>query len=398
MNFKEDFPFLKTNMIYFDNSATTLKPKCVVEAMNDYYYNYPANAHRGDYDISKKVDDKINVVRKKVAHLLNAKKESQIVFTSGCTDSLNKIIKGYFMNVLKENDEILTTKAEHASVLLPWFDVVKKTKANIKYIDLTDDLFVTLENVKKAISENTKVISLAHITNVLGDVRPIKEIIDYAHKNNILVVIDAAQSIPHQKIDVSDLDVDFLAFSAHKMLGPTGLGVIYAKEELLNKMEPLITGGGMNAFFDSLMNVEYKDLPEKLEAGTPNIAAIIGFEKSIDYLNKLQLENISKYECDLKKYLVNKLKKLDNIIIYNENTENGIVTFNVKDVFAQDVAAYLNKKNICVRVGNHCAKTLSEVLGVKNTCRVSLYFYNTKEEVDKLVEALDNKNILYESL
>lgn len=398
MNFKEDFPFLKTDMIYFDNCATTLKPKCVVESMNDYYYNYPANAHRGDYDISKKVDDKITVVRKKVANLLNAKKESEIIFTSGCTDSLNKIIKGYFMNILKENDEILTTKAEHASLLLPWFDVAKKTKANIKYIDLTDDLFVTLENVKKAISEKTKVISLAHITNVLGDVRPIKEIIDYAHKNNILVVIDAAQSIPHQKVDVSDLDVDFLTFSAHKMLGPTGLGVIYAKEELLNKMEPLITGGGMNAFFDSLMNVEYKDLPERLEAGTPNIAAIIGFEKAIDYLNKLELDNISKYEYDLKKYLIEKLKKLDNIIIYNENTKNGIVTFNVKDVFAQDVAAYLNKKNICVRVGNHCAKTLSEVLGVKNTCRVSLYFYNTKEEVDKLVEALDNKNILYESL
>jgi len=398
MNFKEDFTFLKTDMIYFDNCATTLKPKCVVESMNDYYYNYPANAHRGDYDISKKVDDKITVVRKKVANLLNAKKESEIIFTSGCTDSLNKIIKGYFMNILKENDEILTTKAEHASLLLPWFDVAKKTKANIKYIDLTDDLFVTLENVKKAISEKTKVISLAHITNVLGDVRPIKEIIDYAHKNNILVVIDAAQSIPHQKVDVSDLDVDFLTFSAHKMLGPTGLGVIYAKEELLNKMEPLIIGGGMNAFFDSLMNVEYKDLPERLEAGTPNIAAIIGFEKAIDYLNKLELDNISKYEYDLKKYLIEKLKKLDNIIIYNENTKNGIVTFNVKDVFAQDVAAYLNKKNICVRVGNHCAKTLSEVLGVKNTCRVSLYFYNTKEEVDKLVEALDNKNILYESL
>ena len=209
MNFKEDFTFLKTDMIYFDNCATTLKPKCVVESMNDYYYNYPANAHRGDYDISKKVDDKITVVRKKVANLLNAKKESEIIFTSGCTDSLNKIIKGYFMNILKENDEILTTKAEHASLLLPWFDVAKKTKANIKYIDLTDDLFVTLENVKKAISEKTKVISLAHITNVLGDVRPIKEIIDYAHKNNILVVIDAAQSIPHQKVDVSDLDVDF---------------------------------------------------------------------------------------------------------------------------------------------------------------------------------------------
>lgn len=398
MDFNKDFNILSSGITYLDNCATTLKPNCVVEALSDYYMNYSANAHRGDYDMSRKVDDEITKTRKKVARFINAKDDSEIIFTSGATESLNMIIKGFFLPRLKPEDEILTTKAEHASLILPWFEVAKKTNAKVKYIDLTTDLKVTLDNVKKAVTKNTKVISLAHITNVMGDVRPIKEIIKYAHENNILVVVDGAQSVPHDIIDVSDLDVDFLAFSAHKMLGPTGLGVLFGKEEHLKSMEPIITGGGMNAFFDSLMNVEYKEIPEKFEAGTPNVAGIIGFSKAIDYLNELGMENVHKYEVDLKKYLVSELSKLKNVIIYNKDIPNGIVTFNVEGVFAQDVAAYLNKKGICVRVGSHCAKTLSEVLGVKNTCRASLYFYNTKEDVDKLVSALDNDNILYDSL
>ena len=211
-------------------------------------------------------------------------------------------------------------------------------------------------------------------------------------------MVDGAQSVPHEKIDVRDMDIDFLAFSAHKMLGPTGVGVLYGKEKYLKQVKPLMFGGGMNAAFDSLMNVEYKSLPERLEAGTQNLAGILGFGKALDYINELGIENIHKYEVDLKKYMIDKMSKLNNVVIYNKNIENGIVTFNIKGVFAQDVAAYLNKNNICVRVGNHCAKILSEVLGVKNTCRASVYFYNTKEDVDKLVEALDNDNILYESL
>ena len=398
MDFNKDFKILSSGVVYLDNCATTLKPSAVIAAISGYYMNYSANANRGDYDMSRKVDDKIKETRQKVAKFINAKDPSQIIFTSGATEGLNMIIKGYFLNHLNKGDEILTTKAEHASLLLPWFEVAKKRSLKIKYIDLQDDLSVTVDNVKKGITKNTKVISLAHITNVIGDVRPIKEIIKYAHDNGILVAIDGAQSVPHDKIDVSDLDVDFLAFSAHKMLGPTGVGVLYAKEEYLKDMEPLITGGGMNAFFDSMMNVEYKDIPEKLEPGTPNVAGIIGFSKAIDYLNELGMENIHKYEVDLKKYMVEKLSKLKNVIIYNKDVPNGIVTFNVDKVFAQDVAAYLNKKNICVRVGSHCAKTLSEVLGVKNTCRASLYFYNTKKDVDELVDALDNDNILYDSL
>ena len=398
MDFKKDFPMLGTNTIYLDNCATTLKPLSVIDEVSDYYKKYSANAHRGDYDISRIVDEKLLEVRKKTANFINAESQNEIVFTSGATEGLNMIIKGFFKNYLRSKDEVLTTKAEHASLILPWFDVVRKNGATINYIDLTDDLTVTMENVKKAITKKTKVISLAHITNVIGDVRPIKEICKYAHKLGIIVLVDGAQSVPHEKIDVRDMDIDFLTFSAHKMLGPTGVGVLYGKEKYLKQVKPIIEGGGMNAFFDSLGNVEYKELPEKLEAGTQNIAGILGFGKAIDYINELGIENIHKYEVDLKKYMIDKMSRLKNLTIYNKDIENGIVTFNVEGVFAQDVAAYLNKKGICVRVGNHCAKILSEVLGVKNTCRASLYFYNTKEDVDEFVEALDNDNILYDAL
>ena len=398
MDFKKDFPMLNKSIIYFDNCATTLKPKSVINEVSNYYENYSANAHRGDYDISRIVDDKLLEVRQKTADFIGAETSSEIIFTSGATESLNMVIKGFFKAYLKTGDEVLTTKAEHASLILPWFDIVKKNGAVINYIDLEDDLTVTMENVKKAITKKTKVISLAHITNVIGDVRPIKEICNYAHKLGIIVLVDGAQSVPHEKIDVKDMDIDFLTFSAHKMLGPTGVGVLYGKEKYLKQVKPIIEGGGMNAFFDSLGNVGYKELPERLEAGTQNIAGILGFGKAIDYINEVGIDNIHKYEVELKKYMVDKMSTLKNVTIYNKDIENGIVTFNVDGVFAQDVAAYLNKKGICVRVGNHCAKILSEVLGVKNTCRASVYFYNTKEEVDKLVEALDNDNILYEAL
>lgn len=398
MDYRKDFPILNTGIIYFDNAATTLKPQSVIDEVNSYYTNYSANAHRGDYKISQIVDDKLNLARQKVKEFINADEKEEIVFTSGATESLNVIIKGFLKNYLKAQDEILTTKAEHASLVLPLFSIIKQNGAVIKYIDLDANLKVTLDNIKKGITKKTKAILISHVTNVLGDIRPIKEICKYAHKLGIIVVVDGSQSVPHEKVDVKDLDVDFLAFSAHKMLGPTGVGVLYGKEKYLKQVMPLIEGGGMNAFFDSLGNVEYKELPEKLEAGTQNLSGILGFSKAIDYINSIGIDNIKKREIELKKYMVDKLSNLKNVIIYNKDVENGIVTFNVKDVFAQDVAAYLDKNNICVRVGNHCAKILSEVLGVKNTCRISLYFYNTKEEIDKLVELLDNDNILYESL
>lgn len=389
---REDFNILSKNIIYLDNGATSLKPRCIANSVSEYYNNYSANAHRGDYDLSLEVDNKYEGTRTLVKDFINARKNKEIIFTSGATDSLNKIIFGYFRNYLKEDDEVLITKSEHASNVLPWFELKDEINIKVNYIPLSN-LEVTLDNVKNSITAKTKVISIAHITNVVGDIRPIKEIIKYAHSKNILVIIDGAQSVAHTKIDVQDLDIDFLAFSAHKMLGPTGVGVLYGKEELLNNIKPIIFGGGMNASFQFDGTRVYNELPSLLEAGTPNIAGVIGLGEAIKYLNNIGMDNIAKYEKDLKKYAVNKLKEVKDIIIYNENSESGIITFNIKDIFAQDLAIYLNKYNICVRAGNHCAKILKDEIGIKNTCRVSLYFYNTKEEIDYLVNVLNNKNI-----
>ena len=389
---REDFPILNNNIIYFDNGATTLKPYILSDTLKDYYNNYSANAHRGDYDISLKVDNMYENTRRLIKDFINAESVNQIAFTNNCTDSLNKIVFGYFKYKLNKEDEVLITKSEHASNVLPWFELGVK----VKYIELDNDHKVTLENVKKIITPNTKVISIAHVTNVVGDIRPIKEIIKYAHQNNIKVVIDGAQSVPHMKIDVKDLDMDFLAFSAHKMCGPTGVGVLYAKEELLDDIKPIIYGGGMNSSFEFDGTKEYKKMPYVLEAGTPNIAGVIAFGSVINYLNKIGMNNIEKQEKELKNYALSKLKEVKNIIIYNEKSESSIITFNIKNIFAQDLAIYLNKYNICVRAGNHCAKILKDELGIKNTCRMSLYFYNTKEEIDKLVSVLKNPNIINE--
>ncbi|HHX17092.1 MAG TPA: cysteine desulfurase [Mollicutes bacterium] len=395
---RDDFPMLKNNVYYFDNGATTLKPKEVIASTVDYYENYSGNAHRGDYDISLKVDNVYENVREKVRAFINAEDASEIIFTSGATQSINMVVNGFFKHNLKKGDEVLITKAEHASLALPWFVLEKEIGIVIKYIELTNDMEVTLDNVKKSITNRTKVIALAHVTNVMGDIRPIKEISKYAHANNIYVVVDGAQSIPHIKCDVKDLDIDFLAFSAHKMLGPTGVGVLYGKYELLDKVIPTNVGGGMNTIFTSLNEYNLKGLPWRLEAGTPNIAGVIGFGSAIDYINKIGIDSISKHCAELKRYAVSKLSNLNNIDVYNPNTEGSIIAFNVRNIFSQDTAIYLNKHKICVRAGNHCAKLLKESLGINNTCRISFYLYNTKEEIDYLIKVLDNENILEESL
>lgn len=393
---REDFPMLEQDIIYLDNGATTLKPKIMVESVTDYYNNYSANAHRGDYDISLKVDTKYEETRELVKNLINAKSSKEIVFTSGATDSLNKIIFGYFRNILKSNDEVLITKSEHASNVLPWFELADEINLKVSYIPLDENRKLTMDNFMNSITDKTKVVSIAHISNVVGDIRPLKEIIQYCHERDILVVVDGAQSVAHIPVDVQDLDVDFLAFSAHKMCGPTGVGVLYGKEQLLINIRPIIFGGGMNASFTHDGIREYKELPYLLEAGTQNIAGVIAFGSVINYLTNIGLKNIKEYEENLRKYAIDKLKSVKDIIIYNENSESGIITFNIKDIFSQDLAIYLNKYNICVRAGNHCAKILKDDLGIKTTCRISLYFYNTKEEIDYLVNVLNNPNIKYE--
>ena len=389
--YREDFPMLESDIIYLDNGATTFKPECVINKMTEYYTKYSANAHRGDYDISYKVDVEYENSRKLVSRFINAEMD-EVVFTSGATESLNMIVNGFFGNNLEAGDEVLITLSEHASNVLPWFMLARKNGIIVKNIELDSNLHVTLNNVIKAITPNTKVISLAHITNVVGDIRPIKEICEYAHAHNIFVVVDGAQSVPHIKTDVKELDCDFLSFSAHKMCGPTGLGVLYGKKELLESMEPVNYGGGMNESFDSIDEVYLKDLPNRLEAGTPNIASVIGFGETIKYLNKIGMDNITIQEIKLKKYLIDKLKTIPHINIINEECDSGIIAFNIDGVFAQDVAYYLNKYHICVRAGNHCAKILKSAIGVKNTVRISMYFYNTYEECDKVYELLKDKN------
>ena len=390
---RDDFNILNTGIIYFDNGATTLKPKLLGEAISDYYNNYSSNAHRGDYTLSIKASQMYEETRYLVKDMINAKKVSEIAFTSGATDSINKIVFGYFENVLTEDDEVLLTKSEHASNLLPWFELADKLNLKISYIESDENHEVLLENVKKAITDKTKVISIAHVSNVVGDVRPIKQITKLAHEKEILVLVDGAQSVPHLKVDVQDLDVDFLVFSAHKMCGPTGVGILYGKEELLKDIKPIIFGGGMNADFSMDGTRIYKTMPDRLEAGTPNIAGVIGFGYIIKYLMDIGFDNIHKYEIELKKYLVDRLKEVPEVTIYNVHSKSGIVTINYDGIFPQDLSIYLDKYNICTRAGNHCAKILKEEIHIKNTCRISLYFYNNKKEIDKLVELLKNPNI-----
>lgn len=396
---REDFPILQNNLIYLDSGATSLKPKCVIDKITEYYRDYSANAHRGDYDLSLKVDYEYESARDEIKEFINARYREEIVFTSGSTDSLNMIATGFFRRYLEADDEIVITKSEHASNVMPWFRLAKEIGCKIVYVPLDENYYVTMDNIKKVINENTKVIALAEITNVVGDIRPIKEITKLAHENNAFVVVDGAQSVPHLKTDVIDSDVDFLAFSGHKMCGPTGIGVLYGKKELLEKVIPTNLGGGMNESFDDENHVYLKQLPHRLEAGTPNIAGAIGLGEAVRYLKKIGLNNIHKHEVELRKYLVDNLITIPHIDIINIESDSGIVAFNIDGIFSQDVAYYLNKYHICVRAGNHCAKVLKSATNVNNTLRVSLYFYNTKEEIDLLIKLLSDKNkILREML
>ena len=395
---REDFPILSDGLIYFDNAATTQKPKSVVNAIVEYYTKYTANAHRGDYDISLKVDEKYEGVREKVKEFINAKSVKEIIFTKGSTESFNNIVFGYMINNLQKDDEVILTKSEHASNVLPWMVLEEKIGIKIIYADLESDYSLSLDKLKEKITDKTKVITLAHITNAIGDMRPLLEIGTLCKEKNILFVVDATQSIGHVKVDVEKYNISFLGFSAHKMLGPTGVGVLYGRLDLLENLVPLEYGGGMNTVFTSTLKYELKELPARLEDGTRNIAGVIGLGAAIDYLNSIGIDRIHEYEKKLKKYLVEKIKKVPNIKIYNDNSESGILLFNLGEYFSQDVAIFLNSYKICIRAGNHCTKMLEEVINKTNTCRISLYFYNTKEEIDKLVEVLMKQDKIFDTI
>ncbi len=378
-----EFPMKEKEIIYFDNAATTFKPKRVIDKIVDYYKNYTANSHRGDYDISFKVDDEIDYTRTLVKKFINAKRKEEIIFTKNTTDSINTIVFGYFLYYLKEGDEVILSSSEHASNILPWMMLSVKKKIKIVFVDSVNEK-LNIKDLTNKITDNTKVISLAQVTNVSGDKRDVKTICNIAHKKNILVVVDAAQSAPHMKIDVQDMDADFLAFSAHKMLGPTGVGILYGKYKLLNKMLPFTYGGGMNLNYNE-KSLKLAELPYKLESGTPNIAGIIGFSEAIKFINEYKIERIEKEVKDLRNYLVNKLEKIDYIKIYNKECEGSTVIINIDGVLSGDLGLYLNTKGICVRSGKHCAKMGDNK---DDTVRISLYFYNTYEEIDYLIECL----------
>ncbi len=391
---RKDFPIIANNkdLIYFDNGATTFKPKCVIDAVKKFYEYETCNIHRGDYDMSFDVSTKYDNARKKVANFLNAKRSEEIIFTNGATGSLNTAIYG-MSHILKKGDTILTTYLEHASNILPLFKIAKEKELNIKYIPLNEDGTFNIDNYVKCFDSSVKMVVLTYVSNVLGYINPIKEICDIAHKHNVLVLVDGAQAVPHIKVDVTDLDLDFISFSAHKMLGPSGIGVLYGKYDLLKQMSPIFYGGGANARFDKDGNIILKEVPEVFEAGTPNIEGVLGLSGAIDYINSLGIENIEKYDNYLIKYMMEKICKLDNITVYNKNADVAICSFNVKGIFAQDVGSYLNKNHIAVRTGNHCAKILHNITGSDQSIRASMYLYNTTAEIDRFVDVLKDCTI-----
>ena len=391
MKNKNSFSMKEKDIIYFDNAATTFKPKRVIDKINDYYNNYSANSHRGDYDISFKVDDEIDYTRDNVKKFINAKTKNEIIFTKNTTDSLNTIVFGFFKNYLCDGDEVILSSSEHASNILPWLMLSLNKNIKIVFVDSVNEK-LRLDDLVKKITDKTRVISIAQITNVSGDKRDIKKICSIAHAKNILVVVDAAQSAPHIKIDVQDLDCDFLAFSAHKMCGPTGVGVLYGKYNLLKNMIPFTYGGGMNLNYNE-NSLELASIPYRFESGTPNIAGIIGFGETIDYLNEIGIDYIENKVKLLKRYLLKELESIPYIKIYNKDCEGSTVIINIEGILSGDLGLYLNKNKICVRSGKHCAKMGDNK---EDTVRISLYFYNTYDEIDKLVKVLKDKKSIYE--
>lgn len=390
MKNKNDFPMKEKNIIYFDNAATTFKPYRVIDKINEYYYDYNANSHRGDYDISFKVDDEIDYTRDLVKMFINAKRKDEIIFTKNTTDSLNMVVFGFFLNYLNDNDEVILSSSEHASNILPWLILSVKKKIKIVFVDSKNEK-LDINDIKEKITSKTKVISLAHITNVSGDKRDIKSICSLAHKYGILVVVDGAQSIPHIKTDVQDLDIDFLAFSAHKMCGPTGVGVLYGKYKLFEKMVPFTYGGGMNLNYDE-HTLQLAEIPYRFESGTPNIADIIGFSETIKFLNEIGMDNIERQEKYLRRYLIKELETIPYIKIYNKDCEGSSVIINIDGILSGDLGLFLNTKGICVRSGKHCAKMGDNK---EDTVRISLYFYNNYEEIDYLISVLKKREEIF---
>ncbi|AEN87165.1 cysteine desulfurase [Priestia sp. Y58] len=389
---RKQFPILDQEvngspLVYLDSAATSQKPLAVIEAIEKYYKEYNSNVHRGVHTLGTKATDGYEGAREKVRKFINAKSTEEIIFTRGTTTALNTVAASYGRANLKPGDEIVITYMEHHSNIIPWQQVAKETGATLKYISLTEDHALSLEEVKSTITSNTKIVSIMQVSNVLGTINPVKEIAEIAHANGAVMVVDGAQSTPHMKVDVQDLDCDFFAFSGHKMGGPTGIGALYGKKELLEKMEPIEFGGEMIDFVN-LYESTWKELPWKFEGGTPIIAGAIGLGAAIDFLEEVGLDNIQAHEHKLAQYALDRLSQVDGITIYGPKERAGVVTFNIEDVHPHDVATVVDADGIAIRAGHHCAQPLMKYLNVSSTARASFYLYNTEEEVDKLVSSL----------
>ena len=399
MNFKDEFPILQERKIsYLDSGATTQKPQCVINAIDSYYKECNANPHRGAYSLSIEATEKYESTREKIAKFINAKNREEIIFSKNATESLNLIAYSYGLDNLKKDNEVVLSIMEHHSNLVPWQYVTKKTNSKLKFMYINKDYELSKEEIESKITDKTKVVGITHVSNVLGTINNVKEIIKYAHKKGAIVIVDASQSIPHMKIDVQDLDADFLVFSGHKMFAPLGIGVLYGKKELLNKMTPFLMGGDMIEYVYE-QNTTFAPLPNKFEAGTQNVEGVIGLGAAIDYIEKIGYKEIQNVEAAITKYAVNELSKLDFLELYiTPHLENhsSVISFNIKGVHPHDVASILDSNGVCVRSGNHCAQPLLRYLGMDSTCRASFSIYNTKEDVDNLVEALKRAYKMFE--
>ncbi|WP_449537453.1 cysteine desulfurase [Ferdinandcohnia sp. Marseille-Q9671] len=374
-------------LVYLDSAATSQKPVQVIEAVDRYYREYNSNVHRGVHTLGTKATDAYENAREKVRKFINASSIQEVIFTRGTTTAINTIAASYGRDNLKVGDEIVITHMEHHANIIPWQQVAKQTGATLKYIPLAEDGSIDLKDVEETITNQTKIVSVMMVSNVLGAINPIKEITEIAHRNGAIMVVDGAQAAPHMKIDVKDLNCDFLAFSGHKMCGPTGIGVLYGKKALLEEMEPVETGGEMIDFV-GLYESTWKELPWKFEAGTPIIAGAIGLGAAIDFLEEVGLDNILEHEHKLAKHAMERLSQIDGFTLYGPSHRAGLVTFNIEDVHPHDVATVLDAEGIAVRAGHHCAQPLMKWLKVSATARASFYLYNTEEEIDKLVEGL----------
>ena len=391
-NLKKDFQLLNNkNIIYLDSGATTQKPQYVIDAISNFYENLNANPHRGAYTLSMEATEIYENTRTKISKFINSRYREEIIFTKNATEALNLIAYSYGMDNIKENDEIVLSIMEHHSNLVPWQKVAKTKGAKLKYIYINENFELSDEEIESKITKKTKIVGITHVSNVLGTINNVKKIIKYAHKNGAVVVMDASQSIPHMKEDVQDLDCDFLVFSGHKLLAPLGIGVLYGKKEILNKMNPFLMGGDMIEYVYE-QETTFAPLPNKFEAGTQNVEGVIGLGAAIDYIQKIGYEEIKKIEEEVVTYAMQELSKLDYLILYltkNKENHSSVISFNIKGVHPHDVASILDSEGVCVRSGNHCAQPLLRYMGIDSTCRASFYFYNTKEDVDKLVYALN---------